>query len=259
MFLSYDNVVDYADAVFSPFEIHAHKQRYTPNADTILVVNEHWMLRRVLPLLLSHPKKFILFLYHTDYDLEPQVFECLRHKVNHIYAEGCRITHPLITKIPVMNRSIPELIGNNYVTDKTIKCYLPKVGMFDDNNLHHLPGRILRQQCTKYFENIPFVEVESKRLSQEDFFKKVSKCKFVICPMGVGLDTPKIYEILYLGSTPIVIKNGLEDMYENIGGILVVESWADVTEELLNNYKPYKPPDEVFTLEYWLKNTTSKN
>jgi len=76
-----------------------HKSRYTPEADVIMVVNEHWMLRRVLPVLMSHPKKFTLVLYHTDYDLEPQIFECLRHKVNHIYAEGCRITHPLITKV----------------------------------------------------------------------------------------------------------------------------------------------------------------
>ena len=42
--------------------------------------------------------------------------------------------------------------------------------------------------------------------------------------MGVGLDTYKVYETLYLGSTPIVIKNGLEDMYEKIGGILIVDS-----------------------------------
>jgi hypothetical protein len=142
---------------------------------------------------------------------------------------------------------------------KTIKCYLPKIGLFEDNNLHHLPGKLLRSQCIEHFKNVSFVEVEENKLPIDDYYKKLSECEFAICPMGVGLDTFKICEALYVGTTPIVIKNGLEDMYEKIGGILVVDSWDDVTEELLDNYKPYKPLDEVFTLEYWLKNTTSKN
>jgi hypothetical protein len=142
---------------------------------------------------------------------------------------------------------------------KTIKCYLPKVGLFDENNLHHLPGRMLRLECMNHFEKVPFVEVEKTVLPKEEYFEKLSKCEFVICPMGVGLDTCKVYETLYSGSTPIVIKNGLEDMYEKFGGILVVDSWDDVTEELLSNHKHHVPPDEMFTLEYWLKNTTSNN
>ena len=206
---------------------------------------------------MSHPKKFTLILYNTDYELEPQIFECIRNKVNHIYAEGCRITHPLITKIPSMN--ISESIPKLRCATKTIKCYLPKIGLFDENNLHHLPGNLLRLQCIEHFKNVSFVEVEENKLVIDDYYKKLSECEFVICPMGVGLDTFKIYETLYVGTTPIVIKNGLEDMYEKIGGILVVETWDDVTEELLNNYKHYQPPDEVFTLEYWLKNTNSIN
>lgn len=247
--------MDHCEALLSPFP--QHKTRYTKEADTIMVVNEHWMLRRVLPVLMSHPKKFTLVLYHTDYDLEPQIFECLRHKVNHIYAEGCRITHPLITKIPSMNitESTPKLRNGT----KTTKCYLPKIGLFDENNLHHLPGKMLRLECLSHFEKVPFVEIEKNKLPIDDYYKKLSECEFVICPMGVGLDTFKIYEVLYVGSTPIVIKNGLEDMYEKIGGILVVDSWDDITEELLDNYEPRQPPDEVFTLEYWLKNTTSNN
>jgi len=151
--------MDYCDALLSPFP--QHNSRYTPEAYMIMVVNEHYMLRRVLPLLMSHPKKFTLVIYHTDYDIEPQVFECLRHKVDHIYAEGCRITHPLITKVPSMN--ITESIPKHRDATKTIKCYLPKIGLFEENNLHHLPGRLLRLECLSHFEKVPFVEMKRLR------------------------------------------------------------------------------------------------
>ena len=69
--------------------------------------------------------------------------------------------------------------------------------------------------------------------------------------MGVGSDTYKIYEAAYLGATPIVIKNGMEDLYEKFGA-LMLDDWDDLTEELLKSHVHYQPPDELFEIEYWL-------
>ena len=129
---------------------------------------------------------------------------------------------------------------------------LPPLHFYESDNLHHLPGRIFRQQCKEYFKNINFVTVEDKtQLSQDEYCKQISRSKFVICPMGVGIDTFRVYETAYVGSTPIVVKNGMKDLYKKFG-VLVVNSWEDITEELLQNHKHYQPPDELFELEYWL-------
>jgi hypothetical protein len=103
----------------------------------------------------------------------------------------------------------------------------------------------------KYFEKKEFVTMETVRISSEEYSKKVSRSKFVICPMGVGIDTFKIYESVYLGATPIVIRNGLDDLYEKFG-VLMVDDWDDVTQELLESHVHYQPPDELFELDHWI-------
>ena len=248
MFLSYENVLSKCSScIITPYG----KSVYSMDSDFILVVDEHGIFRQVLHILTKHPKKYDLIYYQTDSDFTPQYFECVKPYVRHIYAEGCRITHPMITKVPVISTDFKKLKGLRNIDNKEILCYLPKLGLFDDGNLHHLPGRVLREQCIKYFENKDFVTKEHSRIPHDEYSKKVSRSKFIICPMGVGVDTPKIYEAVYLGTTPIVIRNGLEDLYKKFG-VLVVDDWDQVTPELLESHVHYQPPDELFELEYWI-------
>jgi hypothetical protein len=197
---------------------------------------------------MSHPKKYNLIYYNTDYDFTPQYFECVRPYVKHIYAQGCRITHPMITKIPSDVDILPNVSRNS---PKNILCYLPSHGLFEDQNLHHMPGRLLRIQATEKLKNVPFITTQDERLSKDEYFKMIGRCRFVICLMGVGVDVGKIYEAAYVGATPIVLKNGVEDLYEKFGA-LVLDSWDDLTEDVLLKHVPKHVPDELFTLEYWL-------
>jgi hypothetical protein len=244
--LNYKNVENNCESVLSPY----CPLKYSPDAENIMVIDENCMFRRVLPLLMNHPKKFNLIYYATDYDFTPQYFECLKPRVKHIYAQGCRINDPLITKIP---SGFASTFNENFevFNKKEILCYLPKLGLFDDNNLHHLPGRLLRQDCNNYFRNKKFVTIETERLDPTEYTEKIQKSKFVICPMGVGIDSYKIYESAYLGSIPVVIKNGMEDLYEKFGA-LILNNWDELTVERMKNHKEKKVPPEMFTMEYWI-------
>jgi hypothetical protein len=246
MFLTHENVEKHCESVFTPFK----QSTYSPDAETIMVIDEHSIFRRVLPILMNHPKKFTLVYYGTDSDFTPQYFECIKSRVKHIYAQGCRINDPLITKIP----SGVALTFNpvREKLKKEILCYLPKLGLFEENNLHHLPGRLLREDCIRYFKNKPFVTVEETRLDPVEYEKKIQTCKFVICPMGVGIDTYKVFESAYVGCIPVVVKNGMEDLYEKFGA-LILNNWDELTVERMKNHKEITVPDELFTMEYWLK------
>lgn len=246
MFLTYDNVEKHCDSVFTPFR----QSTYSPDAETIMVIDEHSIFRRVLPILMNHPKKFTLVYYATDSDFTPHYFECVKSKVNHIYAQGCRINDPLITKIPTGFSSTFNPVRESF--KKQILCYLPKLGLYDDNNLHHLPGRLLRQECIHHFKSKSFVTVEDIKLDPDEYTRKVQKSKFVICPMGVGIDSYKVYETAYLGCIPVVVKNGMEDVYEKFGA-LILNNWDELTVERMKNHKELVVPDELFTMEYWLK------
>tara|TARA_B110000858_G_C17518606_1_gene343732 strand:- start:93 stop:305 length:213 start_codon:yes stop_codon:yes gene_type:complete len=70
--------------------------------------------------------------------------------------------------------------------------------------------------------------------------------------MGFGLDTHRFFETVWLKCTPIVISSGLDSLYKQYNA-LIVDSWDDVTEELLNNHEHKTVPDEVFNVSYFIK------
>jgi len=71
--------------------------------------------------------------------------------------------------------------------------------------------------------------------------------------MGFGIDTHRFYESVWLGCTPIVISSGLDDLYKKFGA-LIVDSWDEVTEEVLASHEKVEVPDELFKVTEYLKN-----
>lgn len=224
---------------------------YSKDADVILLADENDIFTRNLNYLINHPKKYILICHLTDSDFTRHQFECIKPFVKHVYAVNCKINHKLITNIPLgvaANFNPPKELKNNI---KDILCYLPHLNLYINGNPYHAKASILRQFCVKFFKNKEFVIKEDNKLELDDYYNKMSRCKFVICPMGVGSDTYRVYEAAYLGATPIVIKNGMEDLYEKFGA-LILDDWDQLTEELLKSHVHYQPPDELFEIEYWL-------
>jgi len=78
------------------------------------------------------------------------------------------------------------------------------------------------------FEKVPAALVYDKTLES----------RYALCPRGCGVDTHRFYECIYLGCVPIVLRTHtvFDRLYAPDTGFpcLVVERWADVTEELLN-------------------------
>jgi len=64
------------------------------------------------------------------------------------------------------------------------------------------------------------------------YLQEMAHFKFVLSPVGNGLDCHKTWEAFYLGCIPVVQKTSLDPMYEGLP-ILIVDQWHQVTEELL--------------------------
>jgi len=65
------------------------------------------------------------------------------------------------------------------------------------------------------------------------FAREVSKHKFVLCPVGNGLESHRLWETLYLGSIPITRRNVNYSFYEDKLPILMVDDWSEITQEFL--------------------------
>lgn len=75
-------------------------------------------------------------------------------------------------------------------------------------NPHH------RQPIKELSQNIKYIDWEEPRLSLQQLFSKMLEYKMVLCPVGNGIDTHRLWETLYVGRVPITIRLGDFKIYE---------------------------------------------
>jgi len=109
-----------------------------------------------------------------------------------------------------------------------------------------------RKSCSDTLGKLPFVYNlnESEKYPEkyqgrfgaipyEDFYKELASSHFCLCPRGVGLSSHRFFEAIFLRSIPIVKKtHSVFDKLYNVFPCLVVEDWADVTQNLLEDKLP---------------------
>ena len=70
--------------------------------------------------------------------------------------------------------------------------------------------------------------------------KRLSQYKWCICPEGNGVDTHRLWEAMYLGCVPIVLRSPFIDALMHYTGgelpIYVVEKWSDLTNLNFPNF-----------------------
>jgi hypothetical protein len=66
----------------------------------------------------------------------------------------------------------------------------------------------------------------------DQFHAHLSEYRFAVSPFGAGYDCYRTYEILLMGSYPIVKSSQLDGMYQG-WPVLIVKDWTGVTPELL--------------------------
>jgi hypothetical protein len=109
-----------------------------------------------------------------------------------------------------------------------------------------------------------YIDWEEPKLSLEDFFNTILDYEMVVCPAGNGVDTHRLWEVLYSNRIPITIKIGdfkIYELYEKLP-IIILDSANQLKDfEFLNKkYKEIK--NSYFSLEemdlnYWVKCITN--
>ncbi len=71
-----------------------------------------------------------------------------------------------------------------------------------------------RNEIKNICENSPHIDWDEPNLSYKDFFDKILDYECVICPAGNGVDTHRLWEVLYSKRIPITIKIGNYQLYK---------------------------------------------
>lgn len=110
-----------------------------------------------------------------------------------------------------------------------------------------------RRECYDLFKNKPFIynlnhdnDANNSSNFENPFFcgaiklnvvyRKTRESRYALCPRGLGVDTHRFYECIYLGCVPIVVRtNTVFDRLYAAFPCLIVDDWSDVTEDLLES------------------------
>ena len=103
--------------------------------------------------------------------------------------------------------------------------------------------------------NPNLVFYEPHKISKEQTYINQSKYCFALSPLGHGMDCHRTWESLILGCIVIVQTSPLDSLYKDLP-VLIVNDWADVTEDLLKiTLKVFEKKTflyEKLTLKYWV-------
>jgi len=92
-----------------------------------------------------------------------------------------------------------------------------------------------RMPLMNYLRDKSWVTVESSISTMEgrrNYLQSIRNHTFVACPRGNGVDTHRLWETLYMGSIPIVIRDIAHSDWMDLP-ILWINSWEEVTEQYL--------------------------
>lgn len=81
------------------------------------------------------------------------------------------------------------------------------------------------------------IDWDEPTLNLPDFFNKIKKYKMTVCPAGNGVDTHRIWEVLYSGRIPITFK---------IGNFKIYELYEQLPIIILNNVDDLKNKNLLF-------------
>jgi len=97
-------------------------------------------------------------------------------------------------------------------------------------------------------------------ISREQFFKNLSESKFSICPRGNAIDTFRLWDSLYVGTIPVVIKEAVFHELLSDLPILFVDSYDDFLnlsnshiEDIYEDMQSQHYNWDKLTLSNWLR------
>lgn len=168
---------------------------------------------------LFSPKQFTVVVHNTDRPFGLLQLGMLLPISRHIYAINTTIEHPRLTTIPLgfVDKQLPFLESfQRPEGPRTIEIYANFTQTTNDEK---------RRACIQAFKDDPRVTWKTG-LSVPEYYADLCRSQFVLCPEGTGIDTHRVYEALFCGATPVVLRNSLAPLYERLP-VCIVSTWKD--------------------------------
>lgn len=185
--------------------------------------------------------KFTLLTMEHDDSIPPDSKMLDSPKLQAWFGWNIAFTHPKLYAIPIglnkgrhlsniiaVRQNVPPKNGRvlvNFKLDREERRVLWKKSKIWDGQVDRLPydqsnGIILKNVIGLVTDN--------------NYYKTLSQYTYVVCPKGLGIDTHRVWEALYLGVIPIVLSSSISSLYNELP-VIQLKSWDEFSMERLRN------------------------
>ena len=219
--------------------------------------------------------KYIIVTHHSDYPIDERIFGNAPRNVVKWFGINITYDHPILESIPLGSASSTWIGTSEFAEAKDS----PEFTIIDEDNveksfknlvyldfgIHTNPSH--RREVYDYFKDndwvtqkpcdIPLSEYESSSHFNKmgEYYQNLYDHKYVVSPLGNGVDCGRVWQAIYLGSIPIIPRHLNINFYLDLP-ILVYDDLSDITEDflidqydkILNTSSLDKP-----TMSYWAR------
>lgn len=256
-----------ADCTFAPDKKHPDDYCNLPNTftfgrlakDPCIVYTHTFYVKELFELIDGIDRRFVIITHNSDMNVDDSFV--IPSNVVKWFAQNVNCSNEKIVAIPIgleNDRWFPEVRKKERMLEYmgTPQEYKNLVYM----NFNLSTNFAERSACYNALKNKPWVTTNMGHNGSNfiAYLRNIISHKFVACPMGNGLDTHRVWETLYMGSIPIVLRNALSEYLYSFFPVCIVDSWDEVTEELLDaEYRTLKDIElfydhtEMLQFPYW--------
>lgn len=216
-------------------------------------------LINLLHVISSINKKFIVIAHNSDVTYNDNIINFIPNNVIRVWCQNYNGSeNDKIKPLPIgleRKRWFPEQRKQDVIkenmnkqTDRIKKVYMN----FDPNT------NPIRRNWFNYLNEKSFVDKEmiGNGSGYNNYVSKLISYEFVVSPPGNGIDCHRNWECLYLGAIPIIQKTNFSIQMFSDMPVLLVDSYTDITDELLNHYVISGNLDKLNS-EYWINKIKS--
>lgn len=201
--------------------------------------------------ILEDSHKYVLITHHSDYPITEELYTNKPKSIKKWFCINPKIFNENIIPIPL---GIKTHKGAYLEPQYMSQWFCDNVERLKDNNKRneiYVNFNITNSSRKNLIEQLKHLNLKVKyNLPFNEYIENMSSCRYVLSPLGNGIDCHRTWEALYVGSIPIVIKNNLYDCWKDLP-ILQIENFEDLTNELLDNFLKNSFNYEKLNLYYW--------
>jgi len=202
-------------------------------------------------------QKTILITGNSDYGIDSNYFLELPENIIAWFAQNAIAHHPKLHPLPLGLENYQFSKRDNHgigyerakLKEKIIleqKEVSPSKKIYSNFKVDTNPNyrRLVKNYCVQ----ANHIDWDEPNLSLEGFFSKLQDYEACVCPVGNGVDTHRLWEVLYFNRIPITIKVGNYKIYELYQQLPIVI--LDSVEDLLNSDLLHSEIEEKKRMDY---------